>query len=58
MHPEAISENPGIVNNLKDYNGHIVVRVVPGGNEYYVYLLDDTDFNFKVKSIHGPYSSK
>ncbi len=40
----------------KFYNGgHIVVRVVPGGAQYYVYVLDDRDLDYKVKSIHGPY---
>ena len=54
---------PGVKeNNLLDkitaYNGHIVLRVAPGGKSFYVYMLDDTDFQYKVKSIHGPYSSK
>ena len=54
---------PGVKeNNLLDkitaYNGHIVLRVAPGGKSFYVYMLDDTDFGYKVKSIHGPYSSK
>ena len=54
---------PGVKeNNLLDkitaYNGHIVLRVAPGGGEFYVYMLDDTDFQYKVKSIHGPYQSK
>ena len=54
---------PGVKeNNLLDkitaYNGHLVLRVAPGGKSFYVYMLDDTDFQYKVKSIHGPYSSK
>ena len=54
---------PGVKeNNLLDkitaYNGHIVLRVAPGGKSFYVYMLDDTDFQYKVKSIHGPYQSK
>lgn len=36
----------------------IVIRVANGGGEFYVYMLDDTDFEYKVKSIHGPYNSK
>jgi len=39
-------------------NGHIVVRVKPGGNEYTVYVLDDTNEKYEVKSISGPYYSK
>ena len=38
--------------------GQIVIRVANGGGEFYVSMLDDTDFEYKVKSIHGPYNSK
>ncbi len=37
--------------------GHIVVRVDPSGEQYHVYMLDDTDETFTVKSVHGPYES-
>ncbi len=43
---------------LTDYNGHIVVRVAPGGGQYYVYMLDDTNFYYKVRAIYGPYNCK
>lgn len=39
-------------------NGHVVVRVSPGGDRYYVYILDDTNEDYKVKNIFGPYGSK
>ena len=35
--------------------GHVVIRVMPGGHEYYVLVLDDTDFEYRVKSIDGPF---
>lgn len=35
--------------------GHIVIRVQPGGNVFFVYVLDDTSDNYNVLSIHGPY---
>ena len=35
--------------------GHIVIRVHPGGNEFYVYALDDAGDDYTVTSIHGPY---
>ena len=38
--------------------GHVVVRVLPGGGSYYVYVLDDTDFSFTVKAVYGPYNCK
>ena len=39
-------------------SGHIVLRVKPGGDSYYIYVLDDSDFNYRVASIHGPYECK
>lgn len=39
-------------------NGHVVIRVSPGGDQFYVYMLDDSDFSYKIKSIHGPFNSK
>ncbi len=43
--------------NFKCWNGHVVMRVYPDGH-YMVYVLDDNDQNYKVKSIFGPYQSK
>lgn len=43
---------------MRSANGHIVVRVDPGGSQYTVYVLDDTNQKYEVKSIHGPYDSK
>lgn len=56
-HPQAVSENSGLYGRVAGYNGHIVVRVLPGGDSYYVYVLDDTNFEYNVKSIHGPYNA-
>lgn len=52
-----VNGNPSLYSNVAGRNGHIVVRVNPGGDEYYVYMLDDTDSEYKIKSIHGPYKS-
>ena len=41
---------------LKSQQGHIVVRVHPGGNDYMVYILDDSSETFQIKTIHGPYT--
>jgi hypothetical protein len=38
--------------------GHIVLRVQPGGYSYYIYVLDDSDFEYRVASIHGPFECK
>ena len=58
LHPNIIAENPDIANKISGYNGHITLRVLPGGEYFYVYILDDSDLEYRVKSIHGPYTSR
>ena len=53
-----VAIGPWLTNNYKSMQGHIVIRVLPGGAEYYVYILDDTSENLSVTSVHGPYLSK
>ena len=57
-HADQVAANAALWNQVTGYNGHIVVRVAPGGDQFYVYMLDDTNFDYKVKSIHGPYTCK
>lgn len=38
-------------------HGHVLVRVEPGGDRYWVIVLDDTDEAVPVKSVHGPFES-
>lgn len=45
------------IDKMISRQGHIVIRVNPGGESYMIYILDDSAENFKVKSIHGPYKS-
>lgn len=48
----------------KDYakcnatSGHIVIRVAAGGESYMVYTLDDSDENYRVTQIDGPFICK
>ena len=46
---------PLIDRSFKSMQGHILVRVLPGGSNYYVIILDDAVERLKVKSIFGPY---
>ena len=55
---EVAAANPGMMSKVTGYNGHVVVRVAPGGDEYSVYLLDATDYKYKVKAIYGPFKSE
>ncbi len=45
-------------NAFKSNEGHIVIRVTPGGGTYSVFILDDRQENPSVKAIHGPYLSR
>jgi beta-lactamase superfamily II metal-dependent hydrolase len=47
-----------LLNKLKSAQGHIVVRVDPGGETFRVIILDDSTESYRVKSVHGPYSSR
>lgn len=49
---------PALDRAYKSMRGHIVVRVVPGGSQYYVIILDDTGFDRLITGIHGPYESR
>lgn len=46
------------LNKLKSSQGHIVLRVAPGGESFHVIILDDSDEAFRVKAVHGPYQSR
>ena len=47
-----------MLDRLKSSQGHIVVRVAPGGETFQVIILDDGAESYKVKSVHGPYQSR
>ncbi|MEZ0611822.1 ComEC/Rec2 family competence protein [Fibrella sp. WM1] len=38
--------------------GHVLIRVLPGGRQYWVGVLDDTNPTLTVKRWHGPYMSR
>ena len=42
---------------IKSLQGHIVLRVEPGGSRYYVFILDDSNQDYRVKQVFGPYTS-
>lgn len=43
------------VSTFSARSGHIVLRVLPGGDSYYIYVLDDSDFQYRISAIHGPF---
>lgn len=58
MEANELVIGPLVANSYKSRQGHIVVRVLPGGNQYYVIILDDADPGAKVKQVFGPYGAK
>jgi hypothetical protein len=42
---------------FKSSEGHIVIRVTPGGSTYNVFILNDEDESYRVTGTSGPYSS-
>ncbi|MDX9882219.1 MAG: MBL fold metallo-hydrolase [Prolixibacteraceae bacterium] len=48
----------GQVKKLTGNGGHVVIKVDAGGATYRVFLLNDKDEQFTIKSAHGPYGCR
>ena len=44
--------------SYKSTQGHIVIRVLPPGDKYYVYILNNESTENNVTNVFGPYYSK
>lgn len=49
---------PSLERSYKSTEGHILVRVQPGGDTYQVIILDDNTEAYLVKAVFGPYEAK
>ena len=58
LHESTYAQDPETLSRIKSTNGHVVLRVLPGGDMFYVYILDDTNLECCVKSVYGPYKCK
>lgn len=47
-----------LLDRLRSAQGHIVVRVDPGGDTFHVFVLDDSAETYRVKAVFGPYQSR
>ena len=47
-----------LLDRLASAQGHIVIRVAPGGASYEVIVLDDASESYAVESVHGPYEAR
>ena len=57
-HDTTYVQEPEVLARVKGARGHVVLRVLPGGESFYVYMLDDTDMEYRVKGIYGPYNCR
>lgn len=47
--------NNQFISKLKSLEGHVIVRVAPGGGEFRVIVCDNADDSDRVKAVFGPY---
>jgi beta-lactamase superfamily II metal-dependent hydrolase len=47
-----------LLDRLASAQGHVVVRVAPGGESYRILILDDAAETYAVKAVHGPYAAR
>jgi hypothetical protein len=59
IHPETqIAIGPWLTRSYTSIQGHVVIRVDPGGTSYRLYVLDDKNALRPVTSLHGLYVSR
>ena len=47
-----------LTNTYKSIFGHIIIRVLPGGNKYYVLIAETINNKVQIKKVFGPFTSK
>jgi beta-lactamase superfamily II metal-dependent hydrolase len=52
-----VAIGPWMTKAFSSFEGHVVIRVEPGGATYKVYVLDDKSETLLVKAVYGPYLS-
>ena len=56
LNPATALATSRFSDSFKSSQGHVLVRVEPGGARYSVLVLDDGDETDRVKAIFGPYA--
>jgi beta-lactamase superfamily II metal-dependent hydrolase len=57
LHPAAALSCARFSDSFKSSQGHVLVRVAPGGVDYSLLVLEDSDESDRVKAIFGAYQS-
>ena len=47
-----------LLDRLASSQGHILVRVAPGGASYQIIILDDAAESYRVTKVFGPFTSQ
>jgi hypothetical protein len=55
---ETVLANGPLLKQLRSLDGHVVVRVAPGGATYAITVTDNTDEVDRFKLVTGPYASR
>lgn len=56
---EAMLKNyPKVYRKCRSVSGHIVFRVEPDGERFWVYVLDDYDSEYRITLVDGPFKAK
>ncbi|RFM27261.1 ComEC/Rec2 family competence protein [Deminuibacter soli] len=58
MEANELVIGPLVQQSYRSTQGHILVRVLPGGHQYYIIILDDSKPGKTVKAVFGPYEVK
>lgn len=59
MHKETkIYMGPWLTRNYKSMDGHILIRVTDGGQQYKVYILKNKGTELRIVKEYGPYESR
>ncbi|MDR2087068.1 MAG: hypothetical protein LBP72_07820 [Dysgonamonadaceae bacterium] len=58
LHPAAKIVIGDLTGQMKSAQGHIVVRVSPGGSDFMIYIIDDSNTGYTVNAAYGPYFCK
>lgn len=59
IHDETmVTYGPWFKEAYKSVEGHIVIRVLPPGDDYYVYILDSNSLDMGITAEFGPYKCR
>ena len=53
-----LREYPRVYKKCRSVSGHVVFRVEPDGERFWVYVLDDYDSEYRITLVDGPFKAK